>query len=289
MNDVPAIYAGRLAFCQSGWRHVANFADSDFLPRFRRCTLRRMIILSQTGGVAMTNSFLIADETRKEAVLFDAPDHTTGPLLAEVERRGWTLLGLWLTHGHFDHFADHAVVTRKFPAARILIHALDAPKLLNPDLQTGMFGLPFSIPPRRADQHVVDNQELFIGGLKVQVLHTPGHCSGSICLYERNHGILFTGDTILAGGTLSGILGSGNISDYINSLERLSSLRIEEFYPGHGRISTCPAEDIDKALYNARLLMIESKALFDAIDTKTTYAGYFAAVRGQLPALRKKG
>ena len=137
--------------CAAAGRRVklANFADSDFLPRCRPCKLKFMIILSQTGGVAMTNCFLIADETRKEAVLFDAPDHTTEPLLAEVKRRGWTLIGLWLTHGHFDHFADHAVVTRECPTARVLIHALDAPKLLNPDLQTGMFGLPFSIPPRR--------------------------------------------------------------------------------------------------------------------------------------------
>ncbi len=243
MNDVPAIYAGRLAFCQSGWRHVANFADSDFLPRFRRCTLRRMIILSQTGGVAMTNSFLIADETRKEAVLFDAPDHTTGPLLAEVERRGWTLLGLWLTHGHFDHFADHAVVTRKFPAARILIHALDAPKLLNPDLQTGMFGLPFSIPPRRADQHVVDNQELFIGGLKVQVLHTPGHSAGHVAYYLPTEKILVGGDLIIGGSVGRTDLPDSCHADLEASIRRVMQLPAEtRLLGGHGPVTTLGEE-----------------------------------------------
>src|SRR5208283_2680600 len=62
-----------------------------------------MIILTNTGGVAMTNCYLIADETTRQAVIFDAPDHTTTPLLKEAADRGWELIGLWLKHGHFDH------------------------------------------------------------------------------------------------------------------------------------------------------------------------------------------
>src|SRR5580765_3566266 len=109
-----------------------------------------MFTLSNTGGVAMTNCFLIADERAGEAVLFDAPDHTVAPLLDEISKRGWTLTGLWLTHGHFDHFADHAVVKKRFPAAKVLIHALDEPKVRNPDAQTRLFQLPFVIPPLKA-------------------------------------------------------------------------------------------------------------------------------------------
>jgi hydroxyacylglutathione hydrolase len=76
-----------------------------------------MIILTNSGGIAMTNCFLIADETTREAVLFDAPDHTIEPLLLDAARRGWKLVGLWLTHGHFDHFAVHALVHKHFPDA----------------------------------------------------------------------------------------------------------------------------------------------------------------------------
>src|SRR3974390_3530669 len=110
-----------------------------------------MIVLTNTGGVAMTNCFLIADETSKQAALFDAPDHTTGPLLDEVTRRGWDLIGLWLTHGHFDHFADHAVARQHFPQATIRLHALDQPKARHPEQQTRLFGLAFAIPPLQAD------------------------------------------------------------------------------------------------------------------------------------------
>jgi glyoxylase-like metal-dependent hydrolase (beta-lactamase superfamily II) len=71
-----------------------------------RFIVEAMIVLTKTGGVAATNSFLIADEATNQAVLFDAPDHTVAPLLDEAGKRGLDLIGLWLTHGHFDHFAD---------------------------------------------------------------------------------------------------------------------------------------------------------------------------------------
>ena len=105
-----------------------------------------MQILRNNGGIAATNCYLIADESSGKAVLFDAPDHTTAPLLEEAKKSGWDLIGLWLTHGHFDHVADHAVVTAQFPAAKILMHKLDEPKLIQPT--TRFFTLPFEIPSR---------------------------------------------------------------------------------------------------------------------------------------------
>src|SRR5207302_8867550 len=101
-----------------------------------------MVVLIDTGGIASTNCYLVADEQTKQAVLFDAPNDTVGPLLDEVTRRGWDLVGLWLTHGHFDHVADHQVVTSRFPGAKVLIHRLDEPLLARPG--GGMFMLPFT-------------------------------------------------------------------------------------------------------------------------------------------------
>ena len=74
---------------------------------------------------------------------------------------------------------------------------------------------------------------------------------------------------MFAGGTLSDIATSGNISDYVNSLERLSALRIVELYPGHGRISLAPEQDMKQAVVYARTLMEDSKVLFEAITKKT--------------------
>jgi hydroxyacylglutathione hydrolase len=83
----------------------------------------------------------------------------------------------------------------------------------------------------RADIWLETDTVLDLGNYRLRILHTPGHCSGCICVYEPDHELLFTGDTVLAGGTLSGILGSGNISDYIKSLQRLIQLKVEEMYP----------------------------------------------------------
>ena len=147
----------------------------------------------------MTNCYLIADEAARQAVLFDAPDHTTGPLLKEAAARGWDLIGLWLTHGHFDHLADHAVVKEKFPAARILLHALDGPKAEHPEVQTRLFQLSFDIPPLKADAQVVDNQKLKIGSLEVVVLHIPGHSPGHVVYHFPAEKVLVGGDLIIGG------------------------------------------------------------------------------------------
>ena len=202
-----------------------------------------MIILTNTGGVAMTNCYLIADETARQAVLFDAPDHTTGPLLKEAVARGWDLIGLWLTHGHFDHFADHAVVRQRFPAAKILLHALDEAKALNPDMQTRLFQLPFTIPPLKADAHVTDNQKLKIGSLEVVVMHTPGHAPGHVVYY-------FTGEKVLVGGDLiiGGSIGRTDLPDSDHRQMEASVRRVMELpaatrlLGGHGRATTLGEE-----------------------------------------------
>src|SRR3954447_14150204 len=92
-----------------------------------------MKVVMNTGGIAQTNAWLVADETTGQAVVFDAPDHTVGPLLDEAQKQKWEAVGLWLTHGHFDHVADHSLVTERFPEAEVLIHRLDEPKLLRPN------------------------------------------------------------------------------------------------------------------------------------------------------------
>lgn len=202
-----------------------------------------MIILTNTGGVAMTNCYLIADETAKQAVLFDAPDHTTGPLLKEAAARGWDLIGLWLTHGHFDHFADHAVVRQKFPAVKILLHALEEPKTQNPDVQTRMFQLPFVVPPLKPDAHVTDNQKLKIGSLDVVVIHTPGHAPGHVVYY-------FPGEKVLVGGDLiiGGSIGRTDLPDSDHRQMEASIRRVMKLPPetrllgGHGDASTLGEE-----------------------------------------------
>lgn len=213
-----------------------------------------MQILMNTGGLAMTNAFVIADETSGKAVMFDAPDHTALPLLEQIKARKWELIGLWLTHGHFDHIADHAVVSAHFPQAGVLIHRLDEPKLQNPGVQTRMFQLPFTIPPRSADAYVEEGQVLPIGNLRVVVLHSPGHSPGHVSFHLPDQNVLVGGDLIIGGS-----IGRTDLPDSDHQAMEASVRRVMQLpnqtrlLPGHGDISRLASERAENALVRAIL------------------------------------
>ena len=200
-----------------------------------------MQILMNTGGVAVTNCYVVADEAAKVAVLFDAPNDTTWGLLDETERRGWDLIGLWLTHGHFDHLADHAAVRRRFPKARVLIHPLDAPKLRRPD--SLMFRLPFTIPPGEPDELVEDGQVLPLGGLSARVIHTPGHAPGHVMYYFESERLLVGGDLIIMGGVGRTDLPDSDPAALDESIRKVMRLPPDtRLLPGHGDPGTLGEE-----------------------------------------------
>ena len=200
-----------------------------------------MIVVSNTGGIASTAAYLVADEQSGEAVIFDAPNDTVAPLLDEVARRGWTLTGLWLTHGHFDHVADHAIVTGRFPAAKLLMHPLDEPKLQDP--RSAVFTLPFVIPPRSADQPLAGGQTLSIGSIAVRVIHTPGHSPGHVSFYFPNEATLIGGDLILMNSVGRTDLPDSDEAQLFESLRSVMRLPPEtRLLPGHGHESTLAEE-----------------------------------------------
>ncbi len=194
-----------------------------------------MKIISNTGGVFATSSYLVVDEPSKQAVVFDAPDHTTEPLLDLAIKNGWDVVGLWLTHGHIDHIADHAVVTGRFPGAKILVHPLDEPKLRNP---RSMYALPFDTPGRSADGHLADGQVLHIGPNQVRVIHTPGHSPGHVGFHLVADNVLIGGDLILMGAVGRTDFPDCSFPDLQASLRRIMQLpRDTQLLPGHGHPS----------------------------------------------------
>jgi hydroxyacylglutathione hydrolase len=192
-----------------------------------------MQILQNTGGIAVTNCYVVADEDAKVAVLFDAPNDTTEPLLDEVQRRGWDLLGLWLTHGHFDHLADHAVVCARFPNAKLLMHRLDEPMLITP--KSRIFPLPFEIPSGRADGYIEDGDTLRIGSLQLAALHTPGHAPGHLMFHFPNEKVLIGGDLIIMGGVGRTDLPGCDPVALDDSIRKVMKLPLDtHLLPGHG-------------------------------------------------------
>jgi hydroxyacylglutathione hydrolase len=214
-----------------------------------------MKILSNTGGLAHTNCFLIADETTGQCVLFDAPDHTTAPLIDAVRENKWDLVGLWLTHGHFDHVADHEIIRGAFPGVQILIHPLDEPKLQQPNSR--FFPLPFKIPPGRADALVEDGQLLTFGNLSCRVIHTPGHAPGHVMYHFEEQKILVGGDLIIGGAIGRYDLPDSDVGDLHRSVRRVMKLPPETtLLPGHGDVSTLA----DEAASNAYVRQILASA-----------------------------
>ena len=173
------------------------------------------------------------------------------------------------THEHIDHVGG----LQHLPShIMVAAHARAATKLALDDqfsMMSGLFGE--GKISGHVDIHLEDGTLIDLGGIRLRTLYTPGHCSGAICLYEPNRGALFTADTLFAGGILGGIFASGNVSDYIDSLKRLKEFRLVSMYPGHGRMSSTPEEDLDRGIRGSVLLMSDTRSLFDAINVKGAF------------------
>jgi glyoxylase-like metal-dependent hydrolase (beta-lactamase superfamily II) len=191
----------------------------------------------------MTNCYLVVDESTQQGVLFDAPDHTVEPLLKEALSNHWDIAGLWLTHGHFDHFADHHIVKERFPDCQVLIHKSDEVKVMHPELQTRMFGLPFSIPPLKADAYVTDKEMLKIGRLETQVMHTPGHSPGHVAYYIPAESVLIGGDLIIGGSVGRTDLPDSDPEELQESIRKVMALPPgTRLLGGHGEVTTLERE-----------------------------------------------
>jgi hydroxyacylglutathione hydrolase len=167
-----------------------------------------------------------------------------------------------LTHEHYDHTGATAFFHR---TATVAAHRLAANKLeLQDEFVTFSKYRDQPAKPFWVDIWLEDGSIIDLGSYELQVIHTPGHTSGCICLYEPRAGFLFTGDTVFAGGTLSEIAVGGNVSDYVNSVRRLSNLKIRKIYPGHGKISTTPDDDLPKAVTYAHKMLDDCKTFFEA-------------------------
>ncbi|MDH4291273.1 MAG: MBL fold metallo-hydrolase [Dehalococcoidia bacterium] len=167
-----------------------------------------------------------------------------------------------LTHEHYDHIGATAFFHR---TAVVAAHRLAANKLeLQDEFVTFRKYKDQPSKPFWVDVWLEDDSMIDLGNYELQVVHTPGHTSGCICLYEPRTGLLFTGDTVFAGGTLSEIAVGGNVSDYVNSVRRLSNLKVKQLFPGHGRVSSTPDEDLPKAIVYAQTMLDDCKAFFEA-------------------------
>ncbi len=150
------------------------------------------------------------------------------------------------THCHYDHIANDLSI--KGIGAKIAAHVLDASPMERADdlyVNAGLFGA--ACPKIMVDQKLKDRDVIELEKTKLQIIHTPGHTKGSICIYEPGSRSLFSGDTIFTDGIGRTDFAGGNLNELKNSVEELLKLRVDTLYPGHGPSGT--GEDI-KRVYN---------------------------------------
>jgi glyoxylase-like metal-dependent hydrolase (beta-lactamase superfamily II) len=197
-----------------------------------------MELLSRVVGPVATNVYVLADDKSREAIAIDTATPSLAWIADELAERGWTLRLIISTHGHWDHIGDNAAVA-EHTGAQIAVHPLDRDRLVDPQ----PLWAPFPIPPSVPAVELAEGGEIRFGGVRLQVLHTPGHTEGSVCLYDADGGRLFSGDTLFAGAWGRVDLPGGSAEQMAESIARLAGL--DEplgVLPGHGPATTIGRE-----------------------------------------------
>ena len=200
----------------------------------------------RTGQELLTNSYIIFDEKSNEAMVID-PGGEPEKIINMLNDQGVeTLKYIFLTHCHADHIGGVPQV-KEAKGGKILISRADAEGLYNPEVSLA----PYIDMPNielEADSRIDDEDLIHIGNLEFQVISTPGHTKGSVCLYYPEGRLVFTGDTIFSGSWGRTDLPTGNFVEIMNSISnRLMVLPDETIvYPGHGKVTMISDE---KSIY----------------------------------------
>lgn len=194
------------------------------------------------------NCSILRCKITDETVVLD-PGGEADRIIAELEKRNAKVVHILHTHAHFDHvLGTHDLAChcqkkqtgvdpdKKTSALTIGLHKDDESLYDMVETQCRWFGL----PPQRAEtpiNHWLQDDEVFeFGRARLQTLHTPGHTAGSCSFILQNAGVVFTGDTLFAGGIGRTDLPGGDFQQILKSIrERL--LRLDDatqVVPGHG-------------------------------------------------------
>ena len=177
-----------------------------------------------------TFCYLIGDRKSKTCALID-PAFETKRILEKARENGYRITHLINTHAHSDHTAGNGAI-KAATGANICIHELDAQRLkkfLNKTFSRLLGG---KASPR-PDVLLKDNDIVNIGEIHLNVIHTPGHTPGGICLYAQGH--VFTGDTLFVGAVGRTDLPGGSLKQLLTSIrEKIYTLPADTIvWPGH--------------------------------------------------------
>jgi hydroxyacylglutathione hydrolase len=192
-----------------------------------------------TLGELDTNCWIVSDGQGGPLVVID-PAGESDVVIEAI--RGRAVAAVVLTHGHFDHLGAASAVLA-VTGAPLLVHSADATAVTNAAANGGLvFGFDAVAPA--PDRELEDGDVVTAGALRLEVLHTPGHTFGSICLYDADGGPhLFSGDTLFAGSVGRTDFPGGDARELRASIGRLAVLPADTLvHPGHGPDTTIARE-----------------------------------------------
>lgn len=194
-------------------------------------------------GAYETNCYVLrSSETAKDCLIVDA-GLEAGKLIKFLQEHKLNPVAVVLTHGHIDHIAGVDALRAEFPDIKVYIHKLDAGMLAEPHTNlSAMMGEFFKIEP--AEFSLEENDVVERAGVKLSVLHTPGHTPGGICLYSKDEAIVFTDDVLFADSIGRTDFPNGDMKQLLKAIrEKLFTLPDEtRVYPGHGPITSIAHE-----------------------------------------------
>lgn len=194
-------------------------------------------------GDYQTNCYCLRSDEASTACLLIDPGLSPEPLIGFLKQNGLTPEAIVITHGHADHIGGIETVRQYWPSVKTAISQADAEMLTSPvkNLSVLAEGM---VQARPAEVCLTTERYFEAAGLRFEIIHTPGHTPGGICLYNSEEGILFSGDTLFAGSVGRSDFPGGDHSLLIDGIKSKLLILPEQtrVYPGHGPSTTLRAE-----------------------------------------------